>query len=157
MPPTPSQSGTGADARAKGVWLQSLPLHWLHPFTLLLELTQGVLWAWRPAQTSRGGRVGVGPGAPGWVSGLKTCFPWAQALSSRSLQLGKAYGVESHVLSPAETKDLYPLMNVDDLYGTLYVPQDGTMDPAGTCTTLTRAAVARGAKVPITTNSESLL
>ncbi|CAO2587650.1 Sarcosine dehydrogenase, mitochondrial [Lemmus lemmus] len=38
-------------------------------------------------------------------------------------------------------------MNVDDLYGTLYVPHDGTMDPAGTCTTLTRAAVARGAKV----------
>lgn len=57
------------------------------------------------------------------------------------------YGVESYVLSPAETKDLYPLMNVDDLYGTLYVPKDGTMDPAGTCTTLTRAATARGALV----------
>lgn len=38
-------------------------------------------------------------------------------------------------------------MNVDDLYGTLYVPKDGTMDPAGTCTTLSRAASARGAKV----------
>uniref|UniRef100_A0A8C9M7U1 FAD dependent oxidoreductase domain-containing protein n=1 Tax=Panthera tigris altaica TaxID=74533 RepID=A0A8C9M7U1_PANTA len=62
--------------------------------------------------------------------------------------LGKAYGVESHVLSPAETKALYPLMNVDDLYGTLYVPHDGTMDPAGTCTALTRAAAARGAQVP---------
>ncbi|XP_052037900.1 sarcosine dehydrogenase, mitochondrial [Apodemus sylvaticus] len=65
----------------------------------------------------------------------------------RLMSLGKAYGIESHVLSPAETKNLYPLMNVDDLYGTLYVPQDGTMDPAGTCTTLTRAAVARGAQV----------
>lgn len=62
-------------------------------------------------------------------------------------QLGKVYGIESHVLSPAETKDLYPLMNVDDLYGTLYVPKDGTMDPAGTCTSLTRAASARGATV----------
>lgn len=62
-------------------------------------------------------------------------------------QLGKVYGIESHVLSPAETKDLYPLMNVDDLYGTLYVPKDGTMDPAGTCTTLSRAASARGATV----------
>lgn len=62
-------------------------------------------------------------------------------------QLGKVYGIESYVLSPAETKDLYPLMNVDDLYGTLYVPKDGTMDPAGTCTTLTRAASARGATV----------
>lgn len=67
-----------------------------------------------------------------------------------SLQLGKVYGIESHVLSPAETKDLYPLMNVDDLYGTLYVPKDGTMDPAGTCTTLSRAATARGATVKIT-------
>ena len=72
------------------------------------------------------------------------------SLLSSLLQLGKVYGIESHVLSPAETKDLYPLMNVDDLYGTLYVPKDGTMDPAGTCTTLTRAASARGATVRYT-------
>ncbi|XP_028826887.1 sarcosine dehydrogenase, mitochondrial isoform X2 [Denticeps clupeoides] len=65
----------------------------------------------------------------------------------RLMSLGKVYGIESFVLSPAETKDLYPLMNVDDLYGTLYVPKDGTMDPAGTCTTLSRAASARGATV----------
>lgn len=62
-------------------------------------------------------------------------------------QLGKVYGVESYVLSPAQTKELYPLMNVTDLYGTLYVPKDGTMDPAGTCSTLARAAAARGATV----------
>lgn len=62
-------------------------------------------------------------------------------------QLGKVYGVESYVLSPAQTKELYPLMNVADLYGTLYVPKDGTMDPAGTCSTLARAAAARGATV----------
>ncbi|XP_029466895.1 sarcosine dehydrogenase, mitochondrial isoform X2 [Rhinatrema bivittatum] len=65
----------------------------------------------------------------------------------RLMSLGKVYGVESYVLSPAETKDLYPLMNVDDLYGTLYVPKDGTMDPAGTCTALTRAATSRGAMI----------
>uniref|UniRef100_A0A4W3JUE9 Sarcosine dehydrogenase n=1 Tax=Callorhinchus milii TaxID=7868 RepID=A0A4W3JUE9_CALMI len=65
----------------------------------------------------------------------------------RLMSLGKVYGIESHVLSPAETKTLYPLMNVDDLYGTLYVPSDGTMDPAGTCSTLARAATARGATV----------
>ncbi len=68
-----------------------------------------------------------------------------------AFQLGKAYGIESYVLSPAETKDLYPLMNVKDLYGTLYVPKDGTMDPAGTCTTLSRAATARGATVRLHT------
>lgn len=51
------------------------------------------------------------------------------------------------MLSPGETKALYPLMNVEDLYGTLYVPHDGTMDPAGTCTSLVRAATAQGAQV----------
>lgn len=79
-----------------------------------------------------------------WPSGL---FPTDSVNLPGSSQLGKAYGVESHVLSPAETKTLYPLMNVDDLYGTLYVPHDGTMDPAGTCSTLARAASARGAQV----------
>ena len=62
-------------------------------------------------------------------------------------QLGKTFGVESHVLSPEETKKLYPLMNVEDLYGTLYSPGDGTVDPAGFCTALTKAAIGAGAKV----------
>ena len=63
------------------------------------------------------------------------------------MQLGKAYEVESHVLGPKETLDLYPLMNVSDVYGTLYVPSDGSVDPAGYCTALTRAAQSKGAKV----------
>lgn len=63
------------------------------------------------------------------------------------LQLGKAFGVESYVLSPEETKKLYPLMNVDDLYGTLYSPGDGTIDPASWALSLTRGATKKGAKV----------
>ncbi len=62
-------------------------------------------------------------------------------------QLGKVYGIESHVLGPEETKQLYPLMNVDDVYATLYSPMDGTIDPAGYCTGLTRIATRHGAKV----------
>lgn len=38
-------------------------------------------------------------------------------------------------------------MNVDDVYGTLYSPQDGTIDPAQYCEALTRAAKAKGGKV----------
>ena len=51
------------------------------------------------------------------------------------------------MLSPAETKKLYPLMNVDDIYGTLYSPTDGTIDPTGMCEALTRSAKRAGAKV----------
>lgn len=62
-------------------------------------------------------------------------------------KLGKVLGIDSYVLSPKETNDLYPLMNVEDLYGTLYSPGDGTIDPAGWATTLTRAAKNNGAQV----------
>lgn len=65
----------------------------------------------------------------------------------RLMTLGKVYGVESFVLSPKESKDLYPLLNVDDLYGTLHSPGDGTIDPASWATSLTRAAVKNGAQV----------
>ncbi|XP_071948370.1 sarcosine dehydrogenase, mitochondrial-like [Antedon mediterranea] len=70
----------------------------------------------------------------------------------RMMTLGKALGIESHVLSPEETKDLYPLMNVGDMHGALYSPGDGTMDPAGYCTALSRAATKSGAKVVLNCN-----
>lgn len=50
-------------------------------------------------------------------------------------------------MSPQETKELYPLLNTEDVYGSLYCPLDGTIDPAGYCTALTRGAVQSGAKV----------
>ena len=62
---------------------------------------------------------------------------------------GKFFGIESHVLSPEETKKLYPLMNVTDIYGTLYSPADGTIDPNGICQATTRFAKQKGAKVKV--------
>lgn len=44
----------------------------------------------------------------------------------RLMTLGRALGVESHVLTPQETKKLYPLMNVSDVHGSLYCPGSGT-------------------------------
>eukprot|EP01083_Nonionella_stella_P133287 405177_1 len=38
-------------------------------------------------------------------------------------------------------------MNIDDVYGTLYSPGDGTVEPAEFVTTLARAAKQRGAKI----------
>ena len=40
-------------------------------------------------------------------------------------------------------------MNVDDIYGTLYSPTDGTIDPTGMCEALTRSAKKAGLKVKI--------
>ena len=61
--------------------------------------------------------------------------------------IGKYFDIESQILTPAQTKDLYPLMNIDDVYGTLYSVGDGTVEPAEYVTTLSKAAKQRGAKI----------
>mmetsp|Transcript_50342 Transcript_50342/g.108458 ORF Transcript_50342/g.108458 Transcript_50342/m.108458 type:complete len:906 (-) Transcript_50342:62-2779(-) len=60
--------------------------------------------------------------------------------------VGQYFGVESKVLSPAETKELYPIINVDDIYGAMYSPTDGTIDPAGVVNAYKRAAEKLGSK-----------
>jgi len=50
------------------------------------------------------------------------CFQERLDEYKRLFTIGKVFGIESHVLGPEETKKLYPLMNVDDIYGTLYSP-----------------------------------
>lgn len=149
--PGSSPHGEGPRCRGQGTEPGSLggPDTW---FAVVMPGAPGGRWG----VGTRGGLLGGG--GQSWTlwpgrGRLRPEEPAARGLSPCPLcpvrpQLGKAYGVESHVLSPAETKALYPLMNVDDLYGTLYVPHDGTMDPAGTCSTLARAASARGAQVP---------
>lgn len=64
-----------------------------------------------------------------------------------SIQFSKALGIETHMLTPSEVKDVYPNMNTDDIYGAMYSPGDGSIDPAGYCEGVTRAAKARGAQV----------
>mmetsp|Transcript_26735 Transcript_26735/g.50048 ORF Transcript_26735/g.50048 Transcript_26735/m.50048 type:complete len:324 (-) Transcript_26735:2438-3409(-) len=59
----------------------------------------------------------------------------------RLTTLGKFFGIESAILTPAETKELYPLINADDVYGSLHSHGDGTLDPTGWVN-----ALARGAK-----------
>ena len=58
----------------------------------------------------------------------------------------RAFGIESHVLTPAESKELYPLLDADNFYASLYSPQDGNIDPNGFCTALARGATNAGAK-----------
>ena len=47
----------------------------------------------------------------------------------RLMTIGTVQGIESYLLDPAQTQKLYPLMNVNDVYGTLYSPGDGKNKP----------------------------
>lgn len=51
------------------------------------------------------------------------------------------------MLTPSDIRNLYPIMNTEDVLGGLYNADDGSLDPAGYCEGLTRAAKLRGAQV----------
>jgi sarcosine dehydrogenase len=59
----------------------------------------------------------------------------------RLAEVGRYYGIPSEVLSPEETKKIHPLMRTDDIYGSIYSPTDGTIDPNNIV-----MAYAKGAK-----------
>lgn len=42
---------------------------------------------------------------------------------------------------------MYPLFDEKTLYGSMYCPTDGNVDPSGLCTALTRFATKNGARV----------
>ena len=65
----------------------------------------------------------------------------------RGADLGKACGIDVELLSPAETKELYPILNVDDLIGSVYFPNDGQVNPADTTMAIAKGALMGGAQI----------
>uniref|UniRef100_A0A1B6BWS7 FAD dependent oxidoreductase domain-containing protein n=1 Tax=Clastoptera arizonana TaxID=38151 RepID=A0A1B6BWS7_9HEMI len=61
--------------------------------------------------------------------------------------IAKSFNVPVKLISPEETKELFPLMNTDVIKGALHSPSDGTADPSALCTALTTGALAAGAQV----------
>lgn len=63
----------------------------------------------------------------------------------RLAEHGKYYDINSRVLSPKEILDVYPILGVDDVYGGMHSPTDGTIDAAGIVEAYKKAATKRGA------------
>src|SRR5262245_61419136 len=59
----------------------------------------------------------------------------------------KSFGMEMHLISPAEVKAMWPLMNVDDLVGASWLPTDGQASPSDITQSLARGARMHGAKL----------
>ena len=60
---------------------------------------------------------------------------------------GKAFGVDSEILSPREARELFPLLDENSFIGAMYSPGDGTIDPAMFVAALTKSAKKNGARV----------
>ena len=61
--------------------------------------------------------------------------------------MGRACGLEVHVLTPGEARALYPLIEVGDLAGAIYIPADGQANPIDIAQALAKGARQSGAGI----------
>ena len=64
----------------------------------------------------------------------------------RRADMAKVFGLQVDVLGPDGCKDLYPLLNVDDVVGGIFIPSDGQADPVGITQALAKGARKGGAR-----------
>jgi len=65
----------------------------------------------------------------------------------RTVAMARVFGVEAHLISPAEAGEKWPLVRTDDLLGAVWVPKDGREIPAELAVALARGAVLHGGTV----------
>jgi len=75
----------------------------------------------------------------------------------RGVSMARNFGLEAHVLTPGEVKERYPLVNVDDLAGGIWMPKDGQVNPADVTMAMAKGARQAGAQIFENTPVERIL
>jgi len=87
---------------------------------------------------------------PGWrqVGSLRLASS-APRLEELRRQAGwaRTFGLPMELLSAAEARDLFPLMDVEGVQGAVWLPTDGYIDPTNLALALARGARSRGAAI----------
>src|SRR5215470_620298 len=65
----------------------------------------------------------------------------------RGASMARCFGLEVEVLTPREAQKLWPLMEVGDLVGAVFLPKDGQTNPVDTTQALAKGAKAGGARI----------
>ncbi len=86
--------------------------------------------------------------ATGWKcnGGLRlACSRARMSEYERQATTAHSFGMEMQLLSPKEARDLWPLMEIDDVVGAAFLPTDGSASPVDLTQALARGARMRGA------------
>ncbi len=67
--------------------------------------------------------------------------------TARNASVAKSFGLEAHMISPQEAKQLYPAIDASIIEGAVYIPNDGQTNPIDTCMSLAAGAKQRGARI----------
>jgi 4-methylaminobutanoate oxidase (formaldehyde-forming) len=88
--------------------------------------------------------------ATGWKmnGGLRlACNPARWIELKRQATTARSFGLEMHLLTPAEAGALWPLMDVSDLVGAAFLPTDGQVNPSDITQSLAKGARMRGVRI----------
>ncbi|UCF95262.1 MAG: FAD-dependent oxidoreductase [Desulfobacterales bacterium] len=94
--------------------------------------------------------AGEGGASLGWhtVGSLRLASsPDRLKALQREVSRAKAIGLRADLISPKEVVDRCPFLAAESLYGAVYVPDDGHIDPSGITYELARRARTMGAEV----------
>jgi 4-methylaminobutanoate oxidase (formaldehyde-forming) len=86
--------------------------------------------------------------ATGWKmnGGLRlACNHQRMIELERQATTAHSFGLEMHLLTPTEARDLWPLMTIDDLVGAAFLPTDGQANPSDITLALAKGARMNGA------------
>jgi len=75
----------------------------------------------------------------------------------RRADMAKVFGLQVDVLGPEGCKDHYPIMNVDDLVGGIFIPSDGQADPVGVTQAMAKGARMGGVQIHENTKVTEIL
>ena len=65
----------------------------------------------------------------------------------RQATTAHSFGLDMQLLTPTEARDLWPLMNIDDVVGAAFLPTDGQANPSDITQALARGARMAGARI----------
>ena len=67
--------------------------------------------------------------------------------AKRLATMARSFDLEMSIISPAEAKELFPLIDEQGLEGAAFIPSDGYVDPASLCQAVAGAARKQGAVI----------
>jgi 4-methylaminobutanoate oxidase (formaldehyde-forming) len=75
------------------------------------------------------------------------CNPERWTEVKRQATTARSFGLEMHLLTPKEARDLWPLMDVSDVVGAAFLPTDGQANPSDITQSLAKGARMNGARI----------
>ena len=80
------------------------------------------------------------------VGSLRLAASYDRMLEARRLTtMARSFGLDMHLITPAEAKQLFPYIDTKGLEGAAFIPSDGHVDPASLCQAIAAGARLQGA------------